>query len=116
MENDSEKLIKDAEERLVCLMMNEPYEFIKAMQRMMGQAAYDVFMIMERYRAAVHDSNVPGNVIIQVPVRPEDTEMTLRLGVFMGIIAEALGGAGQQTDDYDAILKIAKKEEGGNDG
>jgi len=107
---ESNKAVEEAKEMLVSTMRENPYCFIKAIQRMMGQAAYDVFMIMEHYRAVLHDKSIPGNVIIQEPKRPEDTPMGVKINTLLAVIAEARGEADGQTDDYDKILKVAKEE------
>lgn len=70
-----ERILTDtdvANEKILELFTDRPAEFILALQRMMGQASYDVFIIWEKYRAAIHNPQVPGNLIIQEPQRPED--------------------------------------------
>jgi len=71
--------VKRANEVLCSLILDHPVEFTMALQRMMAQAAHDVFMGWERYRAALHDKTILGNAMIPVPQRPADTPFTVEI-------------------------------------
>lgn len=99
--------VEEANEKMLALMQERPVEFVESLMRLMSQNAFNNFVAFEKYRAALNDPRVGGEVLIPTPKCPEDTPMICD----MADIIDAL----ENNKVLDECLKV-EKDSDNNDG